>query len=102
MNITSLFDMNEDTVMTIMRSSYNGITWDSDRLKLVKVKNKLMADQEVNHNDFITLKNCFDNESLLRYFLFYLNREQSKLILDIFGNGVTICGTINNERVELC
>jgi len=82
MYTTDLIDVDASNILSYMKVSYNGISFDSDTKKLIRVKNKFINNGTVKLNDIIVLRNCFSENSLEKYFSIYLEKYQINSFLE--------------------
>jgi hypothetical protein len=82
MYTTDLIDVDTSNILSYMKVSYNGISFDSDIKKLIRVKNKYINNGTAKLNDIIVLRNCFSETSLEKYFSIYLEKDQINSFLE--------------------
>ena len=82
MYTTDLIDVDASNILSYMKVSYNGISFDSDTKKLIRVKNKFINNGTAKLNDIIVLRNCFSETSIEKYISIYLEKDQINSFLE--------------------
>jgi hypothetical protein len=82
MYTSDVIEIDNSNILSYMKVSYNGISFNSDMKYLTRVKNKYLNSGTITQNDVTILINCFGKTGIEKYFSVYLEKDQLNNLME--------------------